>query len=153
MNAHLLNKRLAQWFGLLALLPYMLLSLAGYLVHSAWLPNLVRNQLGYGIAILSFMGGIHWGAAFSNSKLNYEQTRYALICGVGPALLTFIALLVDVGFCFLVQLLIVIGTMRLDRHQYALYGLPDWMLALRQRLTQWMVAALVLTFIAVNWRS
>ena len=40
-----------------------------------------------------------------------------------------------------------------DRRLYAWYRMPDWMLALRFKLTCVVVAALVLTFVAVNLRS
>ncbi len=153
MNTHFLNKRLAHLLGFAALVPFFLLSLACFILPKDLLPSLVRGQLGYGIAILSFLGGIHWGAALASPQLTMEQTKKALVWGVVPATIAFCSLMLEIGFGFLVLAFGIIGAYQVDQRLYAWYDMPEWFIKLRLQLTKVVVTALVLTFIAVNLRS
>lgn len=153
MNTHFLNKRVAHLLGFAALTPFFLLSLACFLVHKDWLPSIVRGQLGYGIAILSFLGGIHWGAALAKADLSLEQTKQSLIWGVVPAMIAFCSLMLEVGLGFAVLMFGIVGAYQVDKRLYERYQMPDWFLLLRLKLTWVVVLALSLTFIAVNVRG
>ena len=121
-------------------------------MHRDWLTTIVRGQLGYGIAILSFLGGVHWGAALACPHLSLEQTKRALIWGVVPAMIAFCSLMMDPGFAFVVLVLGIAGAYQVDKRLYDWYRMPDWFLQLRLKLTWVVTSALVLTFLAVNFR-
>jgi hypothetical protein len=153
MNSHFFDKRVAHLLGLTGLIPFALLSLAAWVVHPGWLGMLVRTQLGYGIALLSFLGGIHWGAALACGHLSVTQAKKALIWGVAPSILAFGSLLLEIGFGFAILMFGFIGAYQVDRRLYHWYKMPEWLLALRFTLTCVVVTALAVTFIAVNVRN
>ena len=59
MNLHFLNKRIIHLLGFAGLIPFVLLTLACWLVSTDWLHEFIRGQLVYRIAVLPFLGGIH----------------------------------------------------------------------------------------------
>ena len=139
--------------GVIAMTPFVLLSLACWVVHPGWLGDVIRGQLSYGIAILAFLGGIHWAGALLNGEMSGEQTKKVLMIGIAPAAFSWLAVLIDVGLGFAVTMICFIVAYRFDRRMYPLYHLPDWLLQLRYRLTCVTVGAQLLTFIAVNLRG
>jgi hypothetical protein len=153
MNTNFFNKRLAHLLGFASLVPFVLLTLICWGVHPDWLGRFIRGQLAYGITILSFMGGMHWGAALLSPQLTSEQSKKALIWGVMPAVIAWAALLHEMGLGFAVLMIGFIGAYRIDKHLYAWYRMPEWLIELRFKLTCVVVAALALTFIAANVRS
>ncbi|HXA47608.1 MAG TPA: DUF3429 domain-containing protein, partial [Burkholderiaceae bacterium] len=62
MNKHFLNKRLAHQLGFAGLVPFVIMALACWVVGADVLPSFVTGQQVFAIVILSFLGGIHWGA-------------------------------------------------------------------------------------------
>ncbi len=152
MNTHFINRRLAHLLGYAGLVPFVLLMLASWIVHIDWLGYFIRGQLAYGIAILSFLGGIHWGTVMMSNELSLEQTRKAFIWSVLPALIAWSVTLMG-GFGFAVLMAGFIGAYQVDKHLFAWYRMPDWFLPLRFKLTCVVVAALALTVIAANVRG
>lgn len=153
MNVTFVNKRLALLLGCAALLPFAFLSLACWLVHPDWMGAVIRAQISYGIAILSFLGGAHWGAALVSPQLSQEQIKKALIWAVLPAALSWFAVLAGMGLGFVVLVAGFIGAYQVDKHLYRWYEMPEWFLQLRYRLTWAVGVALALTFIAANVRG
>ncbi|GAA4033709.1 DUF3429 domain-containing protein [Actimicrobium antarcticum] len=153
MNTNFFNKRLAHLLGFAGLIPFVLLSLSCWIVHPDWLGFMIKGQLAYGIAILSFLGGIHWGAALCCNLLSIDQTKRALIWGVTPSLIALVAsrMIIGVGFAVLMAGFIV--AYQIDKRLYRWYDIPDWFISLRFKLTCVVVAALTLTFLAANVRS
>lgn len=152
MNTHFFNKRLAHWLGFAGLIPFVALTLACWLVHPAWLGDFIKGQLAYGIAILSFLGGMHWGAIMLSNQLSNEQTKRALGWSVVPPLLAWFATMVG-GFGFAALMAGFIVAYWVDKHLFAWYGMPEWLIGLRFRLTCVAVPALALTVIAANVRG
>lgn len=153
LNNHFFDRRLAHILSISALVPFVLLSLGCWIVHPGWLGDVVRGQLSYGIAILSFLGGIHWGAALLTGDMSGEQTKKVLLWGMAPAVLAWVAVLVDVGLGFLISMGCFIFAYRFDKRMYPQYHLPEWLLKLRYRLTCVTIGAQLLTLIAVNVRA
>jgi hypothetical protein len=153
MNRHFAARKTAHVLGFAGLIPFVCLSLGCWLVHPDWLPVLVSGQMAYGVAILAFLGGLHWGAALLSNDLSAERTKVALLWGVTPSLIGVGAaqLLIGIGFALITAAFVMVYL--IDRRLYAWYRMPEWMLALRFKLTCVVVAALVLTFVAVNLRS
>ena len=153
MNRHFAARKTAHVLGFAGLIPFVGLSLGSWLVHPDWLPVLVSGQLAYGVAILAFLGGLHWGAALLSNDLSAERTKVALLWGVTPSLIGVGAAQLSIGIGFALMTAAFVMVYLVDRRLYAWYRMPDWMLALRFKLTCVVVAALVLTFVAVNLRS
>lgn len=153
MNRHFASRRTAYVLGFAGLTPFLALSLGCWLVHPDWLPRLVAAQLSYGVAILSFLGGVHWGAVMLCAELSSRRTRLALLWGVTPSLVGFFAgqLLFGLGFVIMTAAFVMVYLV--DKRLYAWYAMPDWLLGLRFKLSCIVVASLLLTLLAVNFRS
>jgi hypothetical protein len=152
MNTLTLDQRLVQRLGYAGLIPFIAFCVACWLASPDWFPLFIKNQLAYGILILSFLGGIHWGAAILTPGLSAQQARRALIWSIVPALAGWGATMIG-GFGFAVLLIGFIVAYRVDRNLYAWYGMPAWLIELRFRLTCVVVAALALTVVAANVRG
>jgi hypothetical protein len=152
MNTHFLNKRFAHILGFAGLIPFVLFMLACWIVHPEWIGVFMRGQLAYSIAILSFLGGIHWGAALVSDHLSIEQTKKVLLLGIVPAFISLFATTVG-GFGFAVLMAGFIGAYQVDKRVFGWYGLPDWFLRLRYILTCSVVGLLAVTVIAGNLRG
>jgi len=152
MNNHLLNQRFAHQLGYAGLIPFILLTLGCWLVQPAWLGDFIKGQLAYGIATLSFLGGMHWAAALVSADLSAEQTRKALTWSVVPPLTAWISTMLG-GFGFAVLMAGFIAAYQADKRLFDWYRVPQWFLQLRFRLTCAVVAMLVLTVIAANVRG
>jgi hypothetical protein len=152
MNTHFINKKLAHLLGYAGLIPFVLLTLACWIVHPDWLGDFIKGQLAYGIVILSFLGGMHWGATMLTNGLSNRQTWYTLGWSVTPPLLGWFATMVG-GFGFAVLMAGFIGAYQVDKRLFAWYGMPAWLIELRFRLTSVIVPMLALTVIAANVRG
>lgn len=152
MNKHFLNKRLAHQLGFAGLVPFVLLALACWLVSGGWLETFVNSQQAYAIVTLSFLGGIHWGATMVSGHLSAAQTRRALCWSVVPTMIACLATLCG-GFRFAVLMAGFIGSYQVDKRLYEWYQLPPWFIRLRFILTCVVVAALLCTVIAANFRG
>lgn len=151
MNHHFLSKRLAHQLSLIGLIPFIFLTLACWIAHPEWLEGFVYAQSAYGIAILSFMGGIHWGVALTSPELNSAQIKRALYWGVVPSMIAW-ASKINFGIGFFVLIFGFIVSYQIDKRLYVSYQMPDWFLVLRRYLTIVVVVALALTVLAVNVR-
>lgn len=152
MNTHSINKRLVHQLGYAGLIPFVVLTLACWLVDPSWLGPFIKGQLAYSMVVLAFLGGIHWGAAMMAAHLTIEQTKRALIWSVIPALISWFATMMG-GFGFAVLMAGFIGAYQVDKHLFAWYRLPEWLLPLRLKLTCAVVAMLMLTVMAANVRG
>ena len=101
MNPHFLNKRLSHQLGYAGLLPFVFMLFGVWFADASWLQDFVKGQLAYGIVILSFLGGVHWGAGMLSSELSAVDTKKALMWGVTPSLIAWSATLFG-GFGFAV---------------------------------------------------
>jgi len=151
MNHHFLSKRLAHQLGVIGLIPFVFLSAACWITHPEWVAGFVYAQSAYGIAILSFLGGIHWGVALTSPELTSVQIKRALIWGVVPSLIACCSKL-HFGLGFFVLMFGFIVAYQIDKKLYVTYQMPGWFLVLRLRLTIVVVAALAITLLAVNVR-
>jgi hypothetical protein len=152
MNPHFLNKRFVYVLGCVGLIPFVALALACWVVHPSWLGPFIKGQLAYAVVVLSFLGGIHWGAAIALCDLTVEHTRKALAWSVTPALIAWFATMLG-GFGFAVLMAGFIAAYQVDKRLFAWYRLPDWFLRLRLYLTCVVVAMLALTVFAANVRG
>jgi hypothetical protein len=152
MSAQFVNKRLAHVLGWLGLVPFVLLALACWLAHPDWMGTFIKAQLAYGILILAFLGGMHWGAAMISPELSVERTKRVLTWSIAPVLMAWMATMVG-GFGFAVLIVGFVAAYQVDKRTYPWYRMPEWLLPLRFILTCVVVAALALTVIAANVRG
>lgn len=152
MNQHFLNKRLAHQLGFAGLLPFLLLTLGVWFADIALLGDFMRGQKAYAMVILSFLGGIHWGAAMLSSSLSLTDTKKALLWSVTPSLIAWGATLSG-GFGMAVLMAGFIAALEVDKRMFGRYGMPAWLILLRGRLTVAVVMMLAATVIGANLRG
>lgn len=152
MNPHFQNKKLSHALGYAGLLPFFLLMLGAWFADASWLGDFVRGQLAYGIVILSFLGGLHWGAAMLAESLSLLDTKKALVWGVTPSLIAWSATFFG-GFGFAVLMAGFVAAFWADKRMYPRYGMPSWLIRLRSRLTVAVVLMLAATVVGANLRS
>lgn len=152
MNAPHLNQRLIRLLTIGGVLPFLLLMLACWVVDIEWLGVFIRGQLAWGIAVLSFLGGIQWGAVLARNDLVEDQVRRALVWGIVPTLIAWISTLAG-GFGFAVLMIGFVLAYQAEKRHAGWLGLPEWFLTLRFRVTAAVIAMLALTVIAANVRS
>lgn len=126
--------RLVAWLGYGGLVPFVAFTLASLLEpqRSGTWQQLASN---YGAVILSFVGALHWGFAISPLQLGDARRNACLAWSVVPALVAWLALLLDpvagsalmaVGFA-----VHYLQDWRLVKHA----PLPGWYLPLRLKLS------------------
>ena len=152
MNPHFQNKRLSHALGYAGLIPFFLLMLGVWFADASWLHDFVRGQLAYGIVILSFLGGVHWGAAMLCKSLSLLDTKKALVWGVTPSLIAWSATLFG-GLGFAVLMAGFLAAWWMDKRMYARYGMPEWLSTLRARLTVAVLLMLAATVVGANLRG
>ena len=133
--------RMVAWLGYGGLLPFVALMVLSFIDPSrsgAWQQGL----LNYGAVILSFVGALHWGFAMGTLPLSERARNVGFAWSVVPALLAWLALLLDP---FAGSALMAAGFAAhyvQDRRLASQTTLPAWYMPLRLRLSA--VAALCL---------
>lgn len=152
MNTSDFHQRLAVQLGYAGVFPFLLLMAGVWFADVSWMDDFVKGQLAYGIVILSFLGGVHWGAAMLRPGLTEKDMKKALSWGVTPSLIAWSSTLFG-GFGFAVLMAGFVAALQVDRQLYPLYGMPEWMLVLRKKLTVVVVLTLIATVIGANLRG
>lgn len=119
--------------GLAGLAPFIALALAVALQHRDIAGvDAAQALLGYGAAILSFLGGVHWGLALRHPSAATRRLLYAL--SVAPPLWAWAALVVGeaAGLAMLAAGLAAHGA--LDGLRAGRFAAPRWYPALRALL-------------------
>ena len=146
-----LDKKFATRLGLVGLSPFVLLTLLCWIVHPDWMEYFINAQLAYGIAILSFFGGVHWGVVLMARDRPAQEIKQVLLWGILPTLIAWFSL-VNMGLGFFIQIVGFIFSYQFDKRMYRRYALPEWFSHLRFRLTCVVIAAQIFTFLAANIR-
>ena len=116
------------------LIPFVGMALLLWLVDPELHPFLALAMAGYGAAIVSFLGGIHWGIGFKNAARMHNAPMFNFVWGVVPSLLAWVAVTMP-AYAGLPLLAILLGVCyAVDRKAYVEAGLQEW-LPLRWRLT------------------
>ena len=105
----------------------------------------LRGLLAYGAVILSFLGGIHWGAAMTRSisQTDYGIDSRRLGISVVPSLVGWTSLLIDARYGLAVLALGFAANLLLDIRSTRQGLAPPWYRRLRQPLTMIVVVALI----------
>ena len=118
------------------LLPFVGLTFWLWVADIQLVEFLAHALAAYAAVIVSFLGGIHWGAGFTRPD---GPTRFQFLWGVTPSVLGWLALLMPPDTRLPLLGLIVLACYAVDRKTYPAAGLARW-LPMRQRLT--LIAAL-----------
>lgn len=134
--------RPARALGLAGLIPFVGLAAAAHLAPPGW-SDVARGLLaGYGVVILSFMGGCRWG--FAAAGLDPEGASWwRLGVSVAPALLAWAALALGPDVALWACALGLIALFAADVSLTRAAGAPAWWPALRLPLTAGAAAALL----------
>jgi hypothetical protein len=131
---------LIRTLGHAGLIPFVLLALLLWLLTGELQTFVSIALAGYGALIVSFLGGIHWGIAWTaarhagNAVAPHHAQRQHLLWGIAASLLAWPGMLMPpfAGLAWLGFLVIVCYLA--DRSLYARAGLQAW-LTLRFRLS------------------
>lgn len=141
---HIPASRIAISLGFVSAAPFIVLALCTWLVAPAWQIRMAEGLLGYGAAVLAFLGGMHWGIAAAGDDAPHEGWRY--IYGICPPLLAWVAISspVDKGLFLLFSGLV--AAFIVDRRVLR----TGWLVALRGGLTVVAVLSLYAAYKALQ---
>lgn len=125
----------ARRLGYSGLLPFVVGALLVHLVHPDAHPYATLALAAYGAAILSFLGGIHWGVAMRAGTVDAAVFTWAVV----PSLVAWVATVMPPSAGLVVLGVMLVVCYAVDRRVYPGFGLQGW-LVLRFRLSA--VAAL-----------
>jgi hypothetical protein len=117
--------------GYAGLCPFVLLTGLMWLGDSKLLPSVSISLIGYAAAIVSFLGGVHWGIGFMKGP---AAPSYHFIWGVMPSLVAWLALMMPAYAALPLLGLALVACYIFDRRTYPAAGLESW-LPMRLRLT------------------
>lgn len=116
--------------GYAGLLPFFLGAALVWLVHDELRPHVLAGLSAYAAVIVSFLGGIHWGAAFQRSETGHG----AYVWGVVPSLVAWVAVMMPPDAGLVIHGAMLVVCYLVDRRHYPPAGLGAW-LTLRFRLS------------------
>ncbi len=148
-----IDKQFATRLGVAALTPFVLLMLLCWLVPLDVAAFFVEAQLVYGVAILGFLGGLHWGLSFIEKERSAQDLKRDLIWGVVPTMAAWFSMAYISGAAFLVQMIAFVFSYQYDKRMYQRFDLPTWFVELRYRLTCVVVSTQVLMFVTFTVRN
>lgn len=125
----------ARRLGHAGLLPFVGGALMVHLVWPQAHPYAALALAAYSATIVAFLGGVHWGVAFTQAQPDPRLFAW----GVVPSLVAWVALVMPPSAGLLVLGAMLIVCYAVDRRLYVAHGLQRWLL-LRFRLSA--VAAL-----------
>lgn len=131
---HLAFEPLANRLGYAGLIPFVGLALLLWLVKAELHPFVATALLCYGAVIASFLGGIHWGIAFSMAPDQGDAAKNHLLWSVALSCLAWIAVIMPAYAGLPLLGLIFVASYLVDRKWWPQAGLGAW-LTLRFRLS------------------
>ncbi len=125
--------------GYAGLLPFLAGAILTLPLAGAFRPWGTILLMGYGAIILSFMGGVHWGAAMMRD----EVTTEALGKSVSPSLIALLAIIVGGAAGLIILALGFVGLLAWDESETKIGHVPAWYPYLRRPLTAIVVMSLI----------
>ena len=131
--------------GGLGLVPFVGLSIASRAIEGDLKTAALHGLLAYGAVILSFLGGIHWGAAMvqSISRTDHGIDSVRLGISVIPSLVGWTSLLIDPRYGLALLAVGFAANLLLDIRSTRQGLVPPWYRVLRQPLTMIVIIALI----------
>jgi hypothetical protein len=121
--------------GYAGLIPFVFLTGLMWLIDRELLPFVSIALGAYAAAIVSFLGGVHWGIGFMRAQSDDAAApRFHFWWGVLPSLIAWLALMLPAFAALPLLGLVVVACYAVDRKTYPTVGLANW-LPMRLRLT------------------
>ncbi|PPD45489.1 MAG: DUF3429 domain-containing protein [Methylocystis sp.] len=139
MNAQNSLPTAARWLGYAGALPFVAGALASLARDPNWAPFGHALLVHYGAIILSFMGGVHWGAAM----LRGDEGPGPLGRSVVPSLVALLAALIGGAPGLAILAAGFAGLLVYDERETRAGRLPPWYPFLRRPLSAIVVACLL----------
>jgi hypothetical protein len=111
-----------------------------------WAWKAFEAQVFYGAVILSFLGAVHWGSVLAEGE-KAEQVWFRLGWSVTPALLAWLAALMNPLPAVLTLIVGMAAAYFMDLRAREQGWFPDWYLALRKILTLLVIASLAASLV------
>lgn len=121
--------------GYAGLIPFVLLASLMWLIDRELLPFVSIALGAYAAAIVSFLGGVHWGIGFMKAQSDSTVApRFHFWWGVIPSLIAWLALMMPAYAALPLLGTVVVACYAVDSKTYPAAGLASW-LPMRLRLT------------------
>ena len=124
---------LANWLGYAGLIPFVALTTLFFFPDHTSHAFISHALSSYAVAIISFLGAIHWGLEMRESPTATTNPA-SWIWGITPSLLAWVATLFTPPFNLLCMAILLWLCYRVDQKRYPHYQLEAW-LPMRFRLT------------------
>ncbi|MEK8031879.1 DUF3429 domain-containing protein [Ideonella sp. DXS29W] len=122
--------RLARQLGYAGLIPFGLGAVLAWLVYPEAQPLVLRAVAAYGVCIVAFLGGLHWGLAM---RAGHNEPAHFVWAVVPPLVASVAALMPENAGLVLIGVMLLV-CYAVDRKLLAEQGLGAW-LTLRFRLS------------------
>ncbi len=118
----------------LGIAPFVAGAAGFWLLPANWAGHALDAQVFYAVAVLAFLGAVHWGVAVADGP-DADRPWKRFGWGVVPALLGWVAALMTAPWALSLLMLGFGAAYLVDRRACDRGELPDWYLGLRRRAT------------------
>ncbi len=146
------TQRFAWILGLSGLLPFVTQALFSWLSPPVELVGVLRSQVHYAAAILTFLGAVHWGVTLASPSIVDTPAATRLIWGVTPALFCWIVTLYPIDMSLPLLFFGLLAALVIDLVLYRGTPVPRWFLTLRIVLSTGALASVGASWIAMAVR-
>ncbi len=136
----------ARWLGYLGVIPFIFCAVNLLISWPLFDGFALQVFVIYSAVILSYLGGIRWGLALTQSP----QTPWPLVLAVLPSLAALGSLLLATPMLQITSLVIFYAAQGLLDRFLPAAGMPQWMIRLRLQLTIIAIAAHLLALVALS---
>jgi hypothetical protein len=146
------TKRFAWILGLAGLLPFVAQALFSWLSPPVELAGVLRSQVHYAAAILTFLGAVHWGVTLVSQSIVGTPAATRLVWGVTPALFCWVITLYPINTAMPMLFFGLLSALVIDLILYRATSVPRWFLTLRVVLSTVALASVGASWIAMSVR-
>jgi hypothetical protein len=146
------TKRFAWILGLAGLLPFVAQALFSWLSPPVELAGVLRSQVHYAAAILTFLGAVHWGVTLSSASMVGTPAAVRLVWGVTPAIFCWVITLYPIAVAMPMLFFGLLAALVIDLVLYRGSSVPRWFLTLRVVLSTVALASVGASWLAMSVR-
>jgi hypothetical protein len=145
--------RLAWTLGVAGLLPFFAHALFAWLTPASEAAGLLKSQVHYAAAILTFVGALHWSLALAAPEGSDARAGTRLVWGVIPSIYAWISTLYPLGAALPALMVGLLAALAVDAVLYRGSAMPRWFMALRVVLTTGALLCLAASWLAMAARQ
>ncbi len=145
-------QRTAWWLGLAGLIPFVAAPLVLFAIDidNPLADPIINAFRGYGIAILSFLGGIRWGTALGAENHQHRYDSLSLVLSVIPSLIAWCTIFMSPAAAIITLLIGFCAQGAWDKWSGQVGKFPAWFLSLRITLTLVVALSHILVFLVMG---